>query len=108
MIRITMFKNKENNWVGFRCRGHAGFDQYGKDIICSAVSILAINLINSIEQLTSDRFSVAEDKKGELKFLIPEGSSKEAQLLLSSFRLGITGIEEQYGSKFLKLNDKEV
>lgn len=109
MVRITMLKDKKKEWVGFLCEGHVGYASHGKDIVCAAVSILAINTINSIEQLAGDPYSFSENKeKGVLRFHVIGSSSKETQLLLSSFRLGIEAISDEYGSKFLRLKDKEV
>ena len=38
--------------IGFHVEGHAGYADYGQDIVCSAVSVLVINCINSIDELT--------------------------------------------------------
>ena len=44
--------------------GHAGAAPYGQDIVCAAVSVLTINLYNSIRTLTGDLVtaSVTEDQ----------------------------------------------
>ena len=49
MITISIYKNAEGIYNGFKVLGHAGFDDKGKDIVCAAVSVLVINTINSIE-----------------------------------------------------------
>ena len=36
-------------------KGHTGYAEPGKDIVCAAVSVLAQNLIQSIEELTPDK-----------------------------------------------------
>ena len=41
--------------------GHAGYAEPGKDIICSAVTILTFNLIKSIESLTGDKIKYKDD-----------------------------------------------
>ena len=35
-------------------KGHAGYDEYGKDIVCAAVSVLTVNMANSVEKFTDD------------------------------------------------------
>ena len=40
--------------AGIKVTGHAGYAEEGKDIVCAAVSVLAQNLIQSIEALTGD------------------------------------------------------
>ena len=48
MIDVYLLLRKENI-VGFEIIGHADFDEYGKDIVCSAVSILAYTCVNTLE-----------------------------------------------------------
>ena len=54
MTHITIYKSTNGGIVGFRSAGHAGYAEEGSDIICSAVSILTFNTINSIEKFTDD------------------------------------------------------
>ena len=48
MTHITFFKNSEKEITGFYSAGHAGYAESGSDIICSAISVLTINTINSV------------------------------------------------------------
>ena len=53
MIEIEIeIQRKNRQYRGFLCEGHAGYAQEGYDIICSAVSVLTVNAVNSIEQFT--------------------------------------------------------
>ncbi|MBR1692663.1 MAG: ribosomal-processing cysteine protease Prp [Lachnospiraceae bacterium] len=117
MTTITIFRDQNKDCVGFEMEGHAGFGYAGNDIVCAAISVLAINTCNSVEKLTHDRFGHEEDeKRGYLYFMLTENPSSEAKLLLNSMVLGLTQIEEQYGApgrfalqkKYLKLKFKEV
>ena len=79
MITVSRIKNEYGNYVGFCCSGHAGYAESGSDIICSAVSALVINTINSIEAFTEDKFSCAqEEKSGRIEFIIVSEVSKES------------------------------
>ena len=49
MTRLTFFKDN-GRYLGFRCKGHAGYADVGEDIVCAAVSA-AVQL--SAEFLTS-------------------------------------------------------
>lgn len=42
---------------GIRISGHAGYAESGKDIVCSAVSVLVQTLVKSIDDLTDDRLA---------------------------------------------------
>ena len=97
MIRVTIYQNSEQKISGFAMQGHAGYAQSGSDIVCAAVSVLAQNTVNSIEQFTEDTFSVdVNEDLGELYFKIDAGYSNETELLLNSLILGLQGIEEEY------------
>ncbi|MDF2514606.1 MAG: hypothetical protein K0S04_4472 [Herbinix sp.] len=104
MIKISIFKNAENLITGFRLAGHANFSEHGSDVVCSAVSALVINTINSIETFTSDRFKLEEDEKdGIIEFHVDSPMSSNANLLLSSLALGLQGVAGEYSSKYIKI-----
>ena len=48
MVNITFFKH-ENILYGFRESGHAAYDDFGKDILCSAISAMTMLVINTLE-----------------------------------------------------------
>jgi len=101
LIKAVIYKESEDRIIGFQLSGHAGYAQYGKDIVCSAVSALAINVVNSIEQLTADVFKV-EQKDGLLKFRLMSNHDDGTQLLLQSFVLGLEEIARSE-SKYIKI-----
>ncbi|SFU80516.1 ribosomal-processing cysteine protease Prp [Butyrivibrio sp. INlla21] len=104
MTTITITKSSNDSYKSIECLGHAGFADYGNDIVCSAISVLTINLINSIDKLTDDKISVDQDEEQGLIRLSFEGDpSKEADILLQSYELGIDSISRQYGKKFLNI-----
>lgn len=104
MIRAVVFRDEDRKIRAFSINGHAGYAPRGEDIICAAVSSLTINTINSIEKLTKDRFDAQiEEASGDVSFALADGFSKEAQLLLESFVIGLDGIEQSYGSQYIHL-----
>ncbi len=102
MIKVTTIYNDADELCGFRTEGHAGFAKKGSDIVCAAVSVLALNAVNSIEAFTEDKFS-AKQEDGFLELILVEDISKESSLILSSFVLGIQSVVEEYGETFVKL-----
>ena len=109
MIRVSFRYDKDHDPVAFRCEGHAGFDKNGRDIICSAVSILTINTVNSVESFTEDEFTLeTDDTRGYMYFSFKAKPSDDSRLLLRSLELGIKGIVEEYGNRFIKLVEWEV
>ena len=74
--------------------GHADCAPKGKDVVCAAVSILAQNLIKSINDLTEDKIEYWIDD-GEIDIQYKDLSEK-AMLLVDSFFIGISWIAETY------------
>ncbi len=108
MINVTFFKDSSDQFIGFESVGHAGYDEYGKDIVCASVSVLVINAINSIEELTDDDYVCdVDEKSGSIKLHPNTELSKESKLLLKSLYLGILGVSEE-NKKYITLKVKEV
>lgn len=108
MITVTVF-NKKDEIVGVQLEGHAEFGKKGKDIVCSAVSILYINLVNSLESFTKDEKELNGSSKINFQNVILKSMpSREAELLFQSFLLGITTIEQKYGKKYIVILNQEV
>lgn len=106
MITVTISKNSKG-FTGFSVKGHAGYAKEGYDIICSAVSVLTVNAVNSIEAFTEDALS-GEQGDGLISCQFPEGLSKEGELLMNSMVLGLTDIQKSYGKQYMKLIFEEV
>ena len=106
MITVTIYKDS-GQYSRFTVEGHAGYAQEGFDIICSAVSVLTLNTVNSIEAFTEDDFS-AEEKNGFLTCQFKSRPSSKTELLMDSMVLGITDIQNNYGKQYIRLICKEV
>ena len=105
MIKAIVTKH-DNEYVSFRCEGHAGFARKGKDIVCAAVSVLTTTTLNSIELLTDCPFK-GSSKDGFLEWEFVDDCSKEATLLMDSLILGLNQISNEY-SKLVRLEIREV
>lgn len=82
--------------------GHAGYAEKGKDIVCASVSVLTWNLIRSIQALTSDKIEYnVSDGHVNVKY---ENLSSRGRLLIDSFFIGISEIEESYGSQYVSIS----
>ena len=104
MIDIIVYV-KDTKYTGLKVSGHAKFSEEGKDIVCAAVSVLTINLANSIESFCDDDFTVDSDD-GFFNFTLSDRSEKSG-VLLDSCILGLMDIGEGY-SEFIKINLQEV
>lgn len=88
MIEISIRKN------GVTVSGHANYAPRGQDIVCAAVSTLALTLIKSIEDLTDDKiqYSISPGRVDiEYKDL-----SKKSRTLVDSFFVGVSMVSNDY------------
>ena len=109
MTKIKIYKDSTGNYQGFQCRDHAGSGEYGFDIVCAAISVLTINTINSLEQLTKDTFELTQDENtGFIQVIFNKELSSQGVLLMDSYVMGIESIQSEYGSKYIKVFHKEV
>jgi len=108
MTTVRIWK-QENSTKAFEAYGHAGYARLGKDIVCSAISILMTNTVNSIENFTSDSITVTSDEKtGLIRCVFSNTPSDKSELLIKSLVLGLKQIQENYGNKFIDIIIEEV
>lgn len=110
MTNITFYRTTAGEYQGFICDGHAGYANYGEDIVCASVSVLVINTINSLEQITGEKMKVDTDEEhGVIRCHLMNQPLKEtSKALMDSLVLGLTQIEKQYGKNYCKLTFEEV
>lgn len=109
MTKITIFRNKEHEYLGFDCFGHAGYAQEGEDIVCAGISALVINTINSLGMYTAEKFSTdSDDEAGRITIRFDTPAGHDADLLMNSLVLGLQGIQNTYGNDYIILTFKEV
>lgn len=97
MIKVRCIKSGDS-YKSICVTGHAGYDDYGKDIVCAAVSVLYITTVNSIKSFAGDKIKVSsvKNKKGTQEFSFKDIPSEKAKLLCDSFMLGVGGIKKEY------------
>ena len=84
MIQITIYKKPENQYKGFQVIGHADSVEEGADLVCCSVSVLTINLVNSLDMFTDDEFEVTEQEElGLVQVTFKNPLSDKALLLMA-------------------------
>lgn len=106
MITVTVWR-KDGEFNKIESKGHAGFDEEGRDIICAAVSALMVNTVNSIDSFTEDMIHVVNEE-GYLSLEFITGPCKDSKLLVDSLMLGLSQIQDSYKKEYLKIVAKEV
>ena len=109
MIEITICKRPDRKtYRSIQVSGHACSVEDGDDLVCCSVSVLTINLVNSLDHLTDDGFVFDQHESiGFMSLVFPEEPSPEADLLLRSYELGVLSVAAQYGD-WLNVNTEEV
>ena len=75
-------------------KGHADYAEHGRDIVCSAVSVLVQTLIQSVETLTTDRIEYKmQPGTVDIKFWC---LSEQSKVLIDAFFIGIKGVAEAH------------
>lgn len=110
MIEVR-FLRKSGDLIGFTYDGHADYDEYGKDIVCAAVTAQCMMVYNGLDEIMKIKNKIDIDQNGGyLSVSIDSASSlekKEAQILMETLLLGIKAIELQH-STIIKLIEEEV
>ncbi|MFC6181972.1 ribosomal-processing cysteine protease Prp [Lactiplantibacillus daowaiensis] len=109
MIQATISRNPIGQVTGFRLTGHADSGAYGQDIVCAAVSVLAISTINGIEQVAHLKPMIQSDEtNGGLliaDFTKLDLANQQLQTLLESFTLGLNDMATNY-SDYIQVREQ--
>jgi len=109
MTTIIFRKSEGGEYKELECHGHAGYDDYGKDIVCASLSVLVLNTLNSLDELCQMTMQLEQDAhKGYIHCIFPEPPDDGEKLLLDSLALGCIAIEKQYGRKYCRIKIEEV
>ena len=102
MTRVTLRTDAHGDYTVCESKGHSGYAEEGSDIVCAAVSALCITCLNSLEALAGLTPAAEGGSNGYLRFALPreqtETQRHDAQLLMSSLRLGLEDIAREYPS----------
>lgn len=109
MIKVKI-KKKENFITGFTIKGHANYDEYGKDIVCAALSMLTFNTIDTFTDLIKigDRLNInIKDNLIEVELKDNILNDEKINLIFDKYELGIKSLVNSYG-EYIELNYTEV
>ena len=98
MTYITIYE-KEGLISGFIMEGHSGYAESGSDIVCAALSALAITAANSLEQVLKLK-PIIDTQESYMSVFLPidlnQADRDRANLVLKTIRLGFSSIREEY------------
>ena len=94
MTRVTVLKKGESI-TGFECRGHAGYAEQGKDIVCAAISALTTTCVNALETVAGIRPAVTLHG-ADMTVALPDTQNRDAQVILRAMLQGLSDIAAEY------------
>lgn len=103
MIKIKIARNEEKI-ILISMQGHAEYDQYGKDIVCSATSTIIIGGINAIAKLGFISFISYNVDAGNVEVKINNTDINELQVILETLVVQFMSIEESY-PKYMQVQE---
>ncbi len=100
MTNVKLFKTN-NIFTKIIVDGHSGYAAEGEDIVCAGISALVLNFVNSVDDLTDDKFELKTDD-GYVEFVFANNPSHDSSLLFDSLVLGLENIKKDY-NEFLSI-----
>jgi uncharacterized protein YsxB (DUF464 family) len=100
MIKARFYTTSNDKHIEeFQIEGHADYAEYGKDIVCAAVSALTITIVNSMVENLGVELNYKE-QDGKIICKLPSINDKEIdsklQLLAQTLMMGLREIAKEY------------
>jgi uncharacterized protein YsxB (DUF464 family) len=120
MITVTVERNPKGKIIRFTVKGHAGYDEAGRDIICAAASATSYTAIGWFEEKYNpegdEKKRSFTEKDGLIRWKRPEPDKKADDqadnesvtaddAVLEAMLIGFKQIEYSYGKKYLVVKD---
>lgn len=101
------FLTKNKKIIAFEISGHTGYADFGKDILCSAISAISQSACLGIKKILKINAIINKnDKKGYLKLILPKDIEVDlldkAQIILETMKISLEDLEFNY-SEYIKL-----
>lgn len=93
MIRVSIEGKKHIEKI--KILGHADYDDYGKDIVCSSVSSIVATTVNGIYEINKDYLNVEAKEEGNMIITILK-EDKICDKLINNMLSLLSELEESY------------
>lgn len=91
----ALFTKDANGYNSFSIKGHAMYDDFGKDIVCASVTSAVQLTANAITEVIGIK-AVISVLENEIKLKLPENSPKEAYDFMHALFIHIGILSEDY------------
>ena len=93
MIKVNVISNK-NHIDKINILGHADYEEYGKDIVCSSVSSIVTTTVNGIIDIDKEYLTVDEVKDGMIITILKKDNICDK--LIKNMLSLLKALEESY------------
>ncbi len=90
-----MFRDSANKLTGFCIQGHADFAASGQDVVCAAVSAVALTAAIGLEQIALKRVT-GQQAEGQLLCQLVDEPDIKSEMILQTMLKGLQDISRQY------------
>jgi len=94
MIKVNVESKNKKHIDLIKINGHAMYDDYGKDIVCSSVSSIIITTVNGIYEIDKDYLNVEEIKDGMIITILKE--DKTCDTLIKNMLTLLSELSDSY------------
>jgi len=111
MIDIKYVRNSLGVVSEFSAKGHAGYDEIGKDIVCAGVTAVFLGITKTIEELLMIELDkkIAEDANLFVQFpdykTLSMDQNKLLKVLAECLIISCREIEIMYGKRYIQLSE---
>lgn len=99
MITLRVWRGEDGDVVRYKLQGHSDAGESGTDVVCAAVSVLAIATANGLDAVAGATIRV-EERTGYLDCIIEDQSSdgirRATQAILETMVLGMRSIQDEH------------
>lgn len=98
---LAKVEYRNNKFYCLEVKGHANYDEEGKDIVCSAVSGIITGGFNNLKEIKKFEYTLAE---GNCYLKVKEPISDHDEVVIETIVSGLKTIEES-NPKFIKVKN---
>ncbi len=110
MIKVVITRNAKGSITGFEIKGHSGYAEEGRDIICSAVSVTAYTAAGALDELVGMK-DCYDESDGHMTIRLPQKMNElqesTAGIIMETAAVGFKQIGLSYG-KYVLVVEEEV
>ena len=104
MIKVKVLSKDNKHIDEINITGHADYEEYGKDIVCSSVSSIVTTTVNGIYEIDKEYLNVEANKEGNMKITILKEDLVCDKLIKNLLTL-LSELEESYPEN-IKVSNK--